>query len=60
MKEYAIYKGDDIIAIGSTKQCAKELSVKPETIHFYGTPTYKKRTTDKNGRRLVELDGDEE
>nr|DAU96854.1 MAG TPA: hypothetical protein [Caudoviricetes sp.] len=32
------------------------LGVKVETISFYGTPAYKKRTNQNKGRRLVVLD----
>ena len=55
MKEYAVYKGEDLLSIGTLKEVADELNVKEKTILFYGTPTYEKRTTE-NARRLVELD----
>lgn len=49
---YTVYKGDNIIANGTLGECAAQLQVKPNTILFYGTPTYKKRTSCYSGRRL--------
>lgn len=42
-KEYAVYKGENFICIGTAKECAEEMNVLPETIKFYTTPTYQKR-----------------
>lgn len=58
-KEYALYKGEKILSIGTIKKIAKELNVLPETIHFYQTPTYMKRLKNrktKNARVLICLD----
>ncbi|AZV43228.1 hypothetical protein BAOM_2619 [Peribacillus asahii] len=30
--DYAIYKGEDLIFIGKTDECAKYLGVKPKTV----------------------------
>lgn len=60
-KEYALYKGEKILSIGTIKEIAKELNVLPETIHFYQTPTYMKRLKNrktKNARVLVCLGND--
>jgi hypothetical protein len=43
MTEYALYKGEDIIGIGTAKELAEKLGIKPETIRFYATPTQKRR-----------------
>ena len=57
MKEYALYKGEECLAIGTIKELAKRLKVKERTIYFYTTPTYKKRVkAGKNRRELVTLD----
>lgn len=42
-KVYAIYKGDKFIDLGTKKELAEKLNVKPETIGFLTTPIYKKR-----------------
>lgn len=54
-KEYALYKGEELIGMGTVKELAKKLGVKPSTIAYYHTPTYINRTSDGKGRRLVEL-----
>ena len=43
LKEYAVYKGENLVCIGTAKECAAEMGVLPETIKFYTTPTYQKR-----------------
>ncbi|TFI09829.1 hypothetical protein E4P35_13075 [Thiopseudomonas sp. 4R-3cl] len=53
-KYYALYKGEDILIIGTIKEIAEKLGIKEESVKFYATPTYKKRTTE-NARRLVSL-----
>lgn len=58
-KEYALYKGDKILSIGRIDEIAKEMKIKKETVYFYGSTAYTKRTSD-NGRRLVKLDDEEE
>lgn len=55
VKEYALYKGDELIGTGTVKELAKKLGVKPSTISYYHTPTYVNRTSETKGRRLVEL-----
>lgn len=56
MKQYALYKGDTLLAIGNISQIANKMGVKYRTIAFYKTPTYlKRRETGKNYRELVEL-----
>ncbi|HEM5332036.1 TPA: hypothetical protein U1386_000584 [Streptococcus suis] len=54
-KEYALYKGDKLLAIGTAKELAEQFGVKVSTIHFYKSPAYIKRTSDAKGRRLVEI-----
>lgn len=58
--EYALYKGDELLSIGTAKQIAADLKVLPATIMFYGTKTYQrrleKRKTVRNARILVKLE----
>lgn len=54
-KEYALYKGDKLLAMGTKKEIAKQLGVKPSTINFYAHPSYAKRTSEEKGRRLIEV-----
>jgi hypothetical protein len=60
-REYAVYKGDDLLAIGTAKECAEELGVRAETIRFYSTPCHKRRIAKgKGGRRFAIRLEDEE
>lgn len=58
MKEYALYKGDKFIDIGTKEYLTKLLNVKKETIEFYASPTKLKRNRD-NGYVVVRIDDDE-
>lgn len=57
LKEFAMYKGEELLGIGTAKELAEMLNVKVETIRFYNTPTYKKRVKrGKNRRELIEIE----
>lgn len=60
LKEYAVFKGDEMIAFGNYKDICKKLNISYQTFRHYGTDTYKKRTKDKNSRRLVCIDDNTE
>ncbi|MGZ1060971.1 hypothetical protein ACXOXO_08105 [Streptococcus thermophilus] len=55
VKEYALYKGEEIIAMGAKSEIAKQLGISVRSVTCYGTPSYAKRTNEKYGRRLVKL-----
>lgn len=55
-KEFALYKGEVLLTYGTKEEIAKERNVKVASISFYGSPTYKKRTSEEKGLRLVELE----
>lgn len=59
-KEYAYYdRNDNFIDIGTKKELAERLGVKPETIEFYCSPSQRKRA--KNGRiKVIALEEDDE
>lgn len=54
-KEYALYKGEELIAMGTKREIAEQLGVSASTIGYYGTPVYARRTSDSKGRRLYEI-----
>jgi hypothetical protein len=56
LKEYTMYKGEELLAIGNRKELAEKFKVAERTISFYGTPTYQKRGTGKNRKVLVCLE----
>jgi len=59
MKEYALYKGDTFIDLGSKKKLAERIGVKISTITFYMSPTYKKRGFE-NRYLVIKIEGEEE
>lgn len=48
MKEYALYKGEECLAIGTRKELAKQFNIKLKTIDFYKSPAYLKRKQKSN------------
>ncbi|CDG57942.1 hypothetical protein [Streptococcus thermophilus] len=54
VKEYALYKGDELLAMGTKREIAKQLGISVRSVTCYGTPSYAKRTSE-NAKRLVEL-----
>ncbi len=58
-KEYALYKGEKMLIIGTISEIAKHQNVKEKTILFYQTPSYIKRSKKRkkeNYKILVKLD----
>lgn len=54
--EYALYKGENLLHIGTIKEIAKAHGVKANTIRFYNTPCYKKRIAKRrNARNYITL-----
>ncbi len=41
--EYAVYKGDDLLALGTAEECAAKLGVTPKYIYWLTMPTAKRR-----------------
>ena len=52
-KEYALYKGDDLLDIDNLEYVSKKLNIKLKSLLFYQSPAYRKRTSERKGRRLV-------
>lgn len=50
---YALYKGDDLLGIGTKKELANQLGVKISTIQFYHTPAYQSRDKNVKNRRIL-------
>lgn len=54
---YALYKKEECLAIGTTKELSEQLNVKEKTIKFYLTNTYKKRAKKGiNRRELIRVE----
>lgn len=58
MREYAIYKGDKFIMIGTAEEIAKKMNIKKSTVYFWCSPAYKKRGT-YNKKIVIPLDDEE-
>lgn len=59
MVEYALYKGETCIAIGTIYNISQQLGVSYDTIMYYKTQAYKRKLSkrkSKNARELVCLD----
>lgn len=54
VKEYALYKGEELLAMGTKREIAAQLGVSVNSVSHYGTPVCARRTSE-NGRRLIEL-----
>jgi len=55
-KTYAVYKGEEMLVMGTAKECAEALNVKTSTIHFYKNEAYQNRGSGKSRRITIELD----
>lgn len=55
MKEYALYRGDTFVDLGSASYLAKRQGVTKQTILYYRTPTYQKRNNYK-GYVLIKIE----
>lgn len=62
--EYALYKGEEILSIGTIDEIAREMNVQYRTIKYYTTGAYKrklaKRKKPKNFKMLVLLEDEGE
>ena len=61
MEEYALYKGEELLALGSIREIAKEMIVKEQTVVYYKTQAYinrlkRRKALEGNVRMLVSLD----
>lgn len=58
-KEYALYKGDKLVMIGTIDEIAQAEGIKRKTVFYYQTPAYLKRHEKShlgNYKVLVKLD----
>ena len=50
-REYAVYKGETLLCIGTAKEIAEELNIKPKTVQFLSTPAHLKRIESRGNMR---------
>lgn len=44
--DYALYKGDTFIDLGTKRHLARRIGVAPATIHYMTTPAYRRKMGD--------------
>lgn len=55
---YALYKGDEVLTVGTKEELAKYLNVSIRTIEFYSSPTYRKRNKKGNCYIVIRIKED--
>ena len=56
--EYALYKGEELIGIGTAEELANKLGILKSTVKFYGTPAYNRRRKNTENRHYLVKVGD--
>jgi hypothetical protein len=49
---YALYKGDEFIDLGTITELSQRLNIKEQTLWFYTSKVYEKRSEQKNSDNL--------
>lgn len=64
MKEYAVYKSEELVCIGTLEECAEYRGVSIDTMRYYLTGAYQnkiaKRKNARNFLTVIELEDDED
>ncbi len=55
---YALYKGDEVLTVGTKQELARYLNVNIRTIEFYSSPTYRKRNKKGNCYIVIRCEED--
>lgn len=50
---YAVYKGDELVAVGTSYKLAGLLGVRPATVKWWASPTCRKRAEGRPGSRYA-------
>lgn len=57
--EYAMYKGEECLAIGTSNEICKQMNIKMQTFQYYRTNAYKDRINNRvsrNARIIIKLE----
>ena len=63
--EYALYKGDTFICMGTIKEIAKKMGVTKKTVYWWGSPAARRREGKNkfkktpNRKLLIKIEGEE-
>lgn len=63
--EYALYKGEDLLCVGTVREIAEEMGVTEKTVYWWNTPTNKvkraaKKKATNNRKYLIRIEDDDE
>ena len=58
--DYAVYKGDELIVVGTAKECAEYMGVKEHTIRCIASPERRERAIQRGGTYAIKLEDDED
>ena len=61
--EYALYKGDNFLDIGTIKELAERYNISVKTLRWYSTPCYKNKIKNKKDVKsyvVVRIEDDKE
>lgn len=54
---YALYRGDELVDVGTRDEVAARQGIKPSTVVFYASPSYRRRVKEEsNGVIAVRVD----
>lgn len=56
--EFALYKGDNLLSMGTIEEIAKEMNIKESTVLFYRTPSSIAKYNGR-GRVLIPIEYDD-
>lgn len=58
--EYAMYKSEELLAMGTSNEICEQMNISIKTFWFYRTKTYQNRYKCKEGNRreIVRIDND--
>jgi hypothetical protein len=50
---FAVYKGDELLALGNKEECCEILGCKASTLEMEASPAYRRRRKTENSRRVI-------
>ena len=57
--EYALYKGDELLAFGTREEICKQMNIKRKTFEYFRSNAYKERIKNRkarNYRSIIRID----
>lgn len=52
-KDYALYRGDDLLMVGTVEEIARYLGIQPKSVYFLSSKSYHKRCEGSAVRIMV-------